>query len=114
MSHGIFPAGWATWPHIKKIKLKLLVVFLGEFLSLKNNSCVIEKMPVPALRLVYSHSYNDYVKAVSASTRQIKLKKILINQKHVIRIMFQVNEETRATPSFQGLNTLEICQINLI
>ena len=113
MSHGIFPAGWASWPHIRKIKLKLLVLFLDEFLSLKNKSCVIEKMQVPALRFVYSHSFNDYVKVVSASTRQIKLKKILIKQKHVIRIMFQVNEETRARPSFQELNTLEICQINL-
>ena len=114
MSHGIFPVGWATWPHIKKIRLKLLAVLLDEFLSSKNKSCVIEKMPVPALRFVYLHSYNNYVKVVSASTRQIKLKKILIKQKHVIRIMFQVNEETRARRSFQELNTLEICQINLI
>ena len=86
MSHGIFPVGWATWPHIKKIRLKLLAVLLDEFLSSKNKSCVIEKMPVPALRFVYLHSYNNYVKVVSASTRQIKLKKILIKQKHVIRI----------------------------
>ena len=66
-------------------------------------------MSVPALHIVYSNSYNDYVKVASASTRQIKLKKILIKQKHVIQIMFQVNEETRARPSFQELNTLEIC-----
>ena len=66
-------------------------------------------MSIPALHFVYSNSFNDYVKVVSASTRQIKLKKILIKQKHVIRIMFQVNEETRARPSFQELNTLEIC-----
>ena len=71
-------------------------------------------MPVPALHFVYSHSYNDDVKAVWTSTRQIKLKEVLINQKHVTPIMFQVNEETRATPSFQELNTLEIHQINLI
>ena len=114
MSHGNFPTRWATCPHTKKIELKLLVIFLDEFLSLKSKSCVIEKMPVLALRFVYSHSYNDYVKIVSASTHQIKLKKTLIKQKHVIRIIFQVNEKTRAGPSFQELNALEICQINLL
>ena len=67
-------------------------------------------MPVPTLRFAYSHSYNNYLKIVSASTRQTKLKKILIKQEHVIRIIFYVNEETRARPSFQELNT---CQINL-
>ena len=113
MSHGIFPTGWATCPHTKKIKLKLLVVFLNEILSLKNKSCVIEKMPGPTLlfRLFASHSYNSYVKIVFASTRQTKLKKIWIKQKHVIRIIFYVNEETRARPSFRELN---ICQINLL
>ena len=64
-------------------------------------------MSVPALRFAYSHSYNNYVKIASASTRQTKLKKILIKQKYVIRIIFYVNEETRARPSFQELN---ICQ----
>ena len=71
-------------------------------------------MPVTTLRFVYSHSYTNYVKIISASTRQINPKKTLIKQKHVIRIIFQVNEETRAGPSFQELNTLEICQINLL
>ena len=111
MSYGIFPTGWATCPHIKKFKLKRLVVFLNEILSLKNKSCVIEKMPVPALCFAYSHSYNNYVKIVSTSTRQTKLKKILIKQKHVIQIIFYVNEETCARPSFQELI---ICQINLV
>ena len=68
-------------------------------------------MPVPALRFAYSHSYNNYVKIVSANTRQKKLKKILIKQKYVIRIIFYVNEETLARPSFQELH---ICQINLL
>ena len=95
MSHRIFPTGWA-------IKLKLLVVFLDEILSLKNKSWVIEKMPIPVLCFTYLHSYNNYVKIVSASTRQTKLKKILIKQKHVIRIIFYVNEETRARPSFEN------------
>ena len=103
MSHGIFPTGWATCPHTKKINLKLLVLFLDEILSLKNKSCVIEKIPVPALCFVYSHSYNNYVKIVSTSTHQIKLKKILIKQKHVIWIVFYVNEETRPRLSFQEL-----------
>ena len=67
MSHGIFSIGWATGSHTKKIKLKL-VLFLDEILSLKNKPCVIEKMPVPALRFAYWHSYNNYVKIVSAST----------------------------------------------
>ena len=75
----------------KGIKLKLLVVFLDEILSLKNKLCVIEKMLVPALHFAYSHSCNNYLKIVSASTRQTKLKKILIKQKHVIRIIFYVN-----------------------
>ena len=68
-------------------------------------------MPVPSLRFAYSHSYNNYLKTVSASTRQTKLKKILIKQKHVIRTIFYINEETHARPSFQELN---ICQINLL
>ena len=67
-------------------------------------------MPAPALHFAYLHSYSNYVKIVSPSTRQTKLKKILIKQKHVIQIIFYVNEETRARPSFQELN---ICQINL-
>ena len=103
MSHKIFPTGWVNYSHTKKIKLKLLVLFLDEILSLKNKSCVIEKMPVPALRFAYWHSYTNYVKTVSSSTRQTKLKKILIKQKHVIRIIFHVNEETRPRPSFQEL-----------
>ena len=55
-------------------------------------------MPVPALRFAYSHSYNNYIKIVSTSTRQTKLKKILMKQKHVIRIIFYINEETLAKP----------------
>ena len=81
MFHGIFLTGWVTCPHTKRIKLKLSVVFLDEILSLKNKLCVIEKMLVPALRFTYSQSYNNYVKIVSASTRQTKLKKILIKVK---------------------------------
>ena len=111
MSRGIFPTGWASCSYTKKIKLKLLVVFLNEILSLKKTSCAIEKMPAPALRFAYSHSYNNYVKTVSATTRETKLKTILIQQKHVIRIIFYVNEETRAGPSFQELN---ICQVKLL
>ena len=90
-------------PIHKKIKLKLLVLFPDEILSLKNKSRVIEKMPVPALRFAYRHSYNNYVKTVSSSTHQTKLKKILGKQKHVIRIIFYVNEEARPRPSSQEL-----------
>ena len=60
-------------------------------------------MPVPALRLAYWHSHNKYVKIVSRSTSQTKLKKILIEQKHVIQIICHVNEKTRPRPSFQEL-----------
>ena len=95
MSHGIFPAGWATCWHTKKINLKLLALFLDEIRSLKSKSCVIEKIPVTALRFAFLHSYNNYVKILPTSTRQIKLKKMLIMQKHVIRMIFYVNEETR-------------------
>ena len=108
MSHGIFLAGWATCLHTKKIKVKFLVEFLDEILSLKNKSCIIEKIPVPALRFAYSDSYNNYVKIVSAITRQTKLKKVLIKQKHVIRIILYVNEETHARQLFQELNILDI------
>ena len=59
-------------------------------------------MPVTALRFAYSHSYNNYVKTVSTSSRQTKLKKILMKQKYVIRIIFHVNEKTRPRP-FQEL-----------
>ena len=62
MSRGIFTTGWATCSHTKKIKLKHFVLFLDEILSLKNKSCVIEKMPVTALRFACWHSYNNYVK----------------------------------------------------
>ena len=97
-----FPTRWANCSHTKKIKLKLWVLFLDEIdESLKNKPCVIEKMPAPALSFAYWHSYNNYVKTVSTSTRQTKLKKILIKQKHVIRIIFHVNEETCPRPSFQ-------------
>ena len=68
-------------------------------------------MSVLVIRFAYLHSYNNYVKIESISTRQTKLKKILIKQKDGIRIIFYVNEETRARPSFQELN---ICQINLL
>ena len=78
---------------------------------MKNKSCGIEKMPVPALRFAYSYSCNNYVKIASVSTRQTKLKKILVKQNNVIRIIFYVNDETSAGPSFRELN---ICQINLL
>ena len=84
MCHRIFPTGWVNCPLIKNIKLKLLVVFLDEILSLKYKSCIIEKKFGPNLDFAYSHSYNNYVKIVSTSTRQTKLKKILIKRKHVI------------------------------
>ena len=84
-------------PIHKKIKLKLLVLFPDEILRLKNKSCVIEKIPVPALHFAYWHSCNNYVKIVSTSTCQTKLEQILI------RIIFHVNEETRSRPSFQEL-----------
>ena len=60
-------------------------------------------MPIPDLRFAYSHSYSSCVKILSSSTRQTKLKKIMIKQKHVIRIIFHVNKETRPRPSFQEL-----------
>ena len=67
-------------------------------------------MLAPALGFTYRHSYNNYVKIVSASPRQTKLKKILIKQKRVNQIIFHVNEETRPRPPFHEL----ICQINLL
>ena len=88
MFHGIFPTEWVTCPHANKIKLKILVLFLDEILSLKNKSCVTEKMHAPALRFPYSHSYNNYVKNVSRSTCETKLKKVLFNSGHVIRVSF--------------------------
>ena len=106
MSHRIFPIRWVTCPRTKKIKLKLLILFLDEILSLKNKSCVIEKLPIPILRFAYWHSYSNHVKIVSSVTRQTKLKKILIKKKHVIRTIFHVNEETRPGQSFQDLMLL--------
>ena len=87
-------------------RLKLLVLFLDEILSLEKKSCLIEKMPVPAIRFGYSYFYNNYGKNVSTSTRQTKLNKILIKQKHVIWIIFHENEETRPRPSFQESSLL--------
>ena len=60
-------------------------------------------MPVQALCFAYSHSYNNYVKIVSTRNRQTNLKKLLINQKYVIRIIFHANEGTRPRASFQEL-----------
>ena len=51
---------------------------------MKNKSCVIEKIPVPALCFAYWHFYNNHVNFVSTSTHQTKLKKILIKPKYVI------------------------------
>ena len=102
MSHRIFPTILTTCLHTKKTELKLLLLFLDEILSLKNKSCAIEKIPAPALRFAYyCHSYNNYVKIVSTSTYQTKLKKTMIKQTHVIRIIFHVNEEPLPRPSFQ-------------
>ena len=103
MSYGNSPIEWTNCSHTKNIKLKLLVLFLDEILSLKNKSCVIEKMPVSTLRFACRYSDNNYVKTVSTSTRQTKLKKILIWQKHVIRIIFHVNAGICPSPSFQEL-----------
>ena len=88
MFHGLFPTGWVTCPLPNKIKLKPLALFLDELLSLKSKSCVTEKMHAPALRFAYSHFYNNYVKNVSRSTCQTKLKKVLFNPGHVIRVSF--------------------------
>ena len=104
------PTRWETCPHTEKIKLKLLVLFVDE---LENKSGVFEKMPVPALRFTYSHFHNNYVKIVSTGTLQTKTKKTMIKEKHSIRIIFYVNEETRPRPSFQEY-TLDICQMNLL
>ena len=81
-----FPRQMGGLPTHKEDRTKTFSRISRRISKFKNKSCVTEKMPVPALRFVYSHSYNDYVKIVSANTRQIKLKKILIKQKHVIRI----------------------------
>ena len=72
MSHKIFPTGWVNYSHTKKIKLKLLVLFLDEILSLKNKSCIIVKMSVTALQFAYWHSYNNYVKIASTTICQTK------------------------------------------
>ena len=63
----------------------------------------MEEIPAPALRFAYWHSNNNYVKTVFSTTCQTKLKKILIKQKHVIRIIFHVNKEACPRPSFQEL-----------
>ena len=60
-------------------------------------------MSVAALHFAYWHSCNNYVKIVSATTRQTKVKKILIKQKYVIQIIFYVTEETCQRPPFQEL-----------
>ena len=59
-------------------------------------------MPVLTLRFVYWHSYNNSVKIVSTSTLQAELKKRLIKQKHVNRIIFHKNEETRQDHYFKN------------
>ena len=97
-----FPLGHGQLAlHTKKVKLKLLVLFLDEILSLKNKSCVIEKMNVPCF--ANSHS-NNYAKIISTSTHQTKLKKMLIKPEHVINTnLIYLNEKTHPRPSFQEL-----------
>ena len=59
-----FPHWMGNCSHTKKIKLELLVLFQDEILSLKNKSCVVEKMPytnVTALRFAYWHSYSNVI-----------------------------------------------------
>ena len=52
--HGISPTRWETCPHKKKIKLKLLLLFLDEILSLENKYCVIEKcLSLPYILLIH-------------------------------------------------------------
>ena len=78
---------------------KISLVFLRKCLSLPY--------------VTYSHFHNNYVKIVSTGTLQTKIKKTMIKEKHLIRIIFYVNEETRLRPSFQEY-TLDICQMNLL
>ena len=86
--------------------------FLNEILGVKNKSCIIEKMPVPALRFVHWHSHNNYAKIVPTSTCQAKLKKIMIEQNHVIRFNISCKWGNSSKTIISRIKTL--CQKNLL
>ena len=88
MSHRIFPTRWVTCSHTKKIKLKLFSCTSQQNSKFEKQFLCYWEMLVLALHFTYLHSYNHYVRIVSASTCQTNLKKILIMQKHVIWIIF--------------------------
>ena len=70
---GNFPHWMGDLPTHKKEQTKTFSLISRWNSNFEGKSRVIEKMLVPALRFVYSHSYNSYVKIVSTSNRQTKL-----------------------------------------
>ena len=59
-------------------------------------------MPACTFPILIPTLYNANI--VWASTNQTKLTKILTKQKHVVRIIFDINKQTHARPLFKELN----------
>ena len=64
----------------------------------------------------YIHSYLNDANIAWASTYATKFKIVYLKQKHAVRLLFKKLEEnkiTRAMPTSEKLNTLNVDQINI-
>ena len=59
------------------------------------------------------HSYINYANTALASSYKTGLKKILLKEKHAVRIIFHENQLTHTRPLLKKLNALNVYQINL-
>ena len=59
------------------------------------------------------HSYINYANIAWASSYKTSLTKILLKQKHAVRIIFHKNRLTHTRPLLKELNALNVYQINL-
>ena len=59
------------------------------------------------------HSYINYTNIAWASSCKTGLKKILLKQKHAVRIVFHEDRLTHARPLLKSLNALNVYQVNL-
>ena len=59
------------------------------------------------------HSYINYANVAWASSCKTGLKKILLKQKHAVRIIFHEDRLTHSRPLLKSLNALNVYQVNI-
>ena len=59
------------------------------------------------------HSYINYANIAWASSCKTGLKKILLKQKHAVRIIFHEDRLTHSRPLLKSLNALNVYQVNI-